>query len=268
MGNKEEMPSMHQRQIDISGNVFTFKMPEDFSRDMPAESLIEQLDLNNSPSLYSEGYITLMRRWWDIKEPGFFGKEMGTIMMSVNVRHRPENQANILKVKEYNFRELLHFIVALYDSLEQRYREHNREVSASGDDTFFEYVPGLITQVGENIYPNYDVIVRGGVHWIFTGTAQERQLGKIYALPLTNDLSFEVAFELMPNDNVIARHFINLAMVRVNAIVDTFSMHYAAGNEFAEITSSGWENKTLLGELKKGNPQLSDDFKSHLLNDF
>jgi len=268
MGGKQDMPTMHTRQINLSGNVFSFNMPEDFSRDMPAEAVIEQLGLESSPALSSAGYITLMRRWWDIKEPGFFGKDMGTIMMSLNVRHKPENQAGILKVDTYDFHELLHFIVALYDSLQQRYSEHNKEVAASGDDDFSVYIPGLATQVGENIYPNYEVIVRNNTHWIFTGTAQERQLEKIYALPLTNDLYLEVAFELMPNDNIVARKFVDLAMVRVNAIIDTFSMHYTSDNEFAKITTTGWMNKTLLDELKEKNIQLFNGAEASSLENF
>jgi len=268
MSGKQDMPTMHARQINLSGNVFDFKMPEDFSRDMPAEDLTEKLDIENSPSLKNEGYITLMRRWWDIKEPGFFGKNMGTIMMSINVRHKPANQAGIIKVDSYDYHDLLQFIVALYDSLEQRYREHNKEVTASGADDFSVFVPGLATKVGDKIYPNYEVIVRNNTHWVFTGTAQERQLEKIYALPLTNDLFFEVAFELMPNDNIVARQFVELAMVRVNAIVDTFSMHYAANNEYAEITTTGWMNKTLVNELKEKNIQLFNDAEKPSLENF
>lgn len=268
MSDKPDALEMHPRQINLSGNVFGFKMPEDFSHDMPADDLVERAILEDSATLSENGYLTLMRRWWDIKEPGFFGKEMGTIMMSISVRQKPKNQAKILEVHEYNFHEILHFIVALHDSLEQRYKEHNREVMASGNHEFSVFVPGLATQLGDKIYTNYDVLIKNDKHWVFTGTAQERQIEKIFALPLTEDFYLEVTFELMPNDNVVARKFVDLAMVRVNAIANTFTMHYQVDNAFDKITTMDWANKTLLDELKKNHIQLFDNKEPPSLESF
>lgn len=89
-----------------------------------------------------------------------------------------------------------------------------------------------------------------GRQWLYTGTAQERQVDKIYALPLNAETYLEVAFSLMPNDNVVAREFVDLAMIRVNAIVDSFDLHYAQGSAFDKVTSAEWMDKTILGKLE------------------
>ncbi len=97
---KEHVPTMYPRKINLSGNIFGFKMPENFSRDMPAEDMVERLDMEKSEALRKDGYVTLLRRWWDLREPGWFGKEQGTIMMSVSVRTKPKNEAQVIKEDE------------------------------------------------------------------------------------------------------------------------------------------------------------------------
>ena len=252
---------LYTRQIDLSGNVFRFEIPEDFSQDMPAEDLIEQLDIQNSANLQRNGYVTLMRRWWDIKKPGFRGKQMGTIMMSITVRARPENRAGILRAKPYDFHIMLHFVVALYDSLDQRYRDHNNEVTLSGNPELSVYVPELVTKIGETVYPNFkDLSLNKKNKWVSTGigVSETGQINKLYAIPLDQDNFLEIEFSLMPNDDVVAREFVDLAMVRVNKIVETFDLKYAKSNEFDRVTGEDWMDKTVLGELESNSNKNPD----------
>jgi hypothetical protein len=66
-----EKNMLHSRQIDISGNVFHFAMPEDFSNEMPAGDMVEVLDISDLSRFDDPQYGNLIRRWWDIKEPGW-----------------------------------------------------------------------------------------------------------------------------------------------------------------------------------------------------
>lgn len=68
------------RHVNISGNVLSFAMPENFSGEMPAEPLIETLNLN---ALTKESSGLLLQCWWDIKEPVFFGKALGSTKMDL-----------------------------------------------------------------------------------------------------------------------------------------------------------------------------------------
>jgi hypothetical protein len=72
----------------------------------------------------------------------------------------------------------------------------------------------------------------------------------------------------MPNDDVVAREFVNLAMERVNAISDTFVVRYADTNEFDKITANTWINKNLLDELKASKVQLFEDSDTPPLENF
>src|SRR5690625_6563839 len=38
---------------------------------------------------------TLVRRWWDIKEPGFFGKKLGTVMMNIDRKSTRLNSSHM-----------------------------------------------------------------------------------------------------------------------------------------------------------------------------
>lgn len=174
---KEHVPTMYPRQINLSGNIFGFKMPENFSRDMPAEDMVERLDMEKSEALRKDGYVTLLRRWWDLREPGWFGKEQGTIMMSVSVRTKPKNEAQVIKEDEYDFHNLTHFAVALYDSLQQRFRTQNEEATVQGDDSFVIYVPSLAWQIGEDTHSSYEVVSINNRQWVSTDTVQGKQGG-------------------------------------------------------------------------------------------
>ena len=254
---------LHSREVNLSGNILHFKIPEDFSRDMPAEDLVERLDIERSPQIRKEGYFTLMRRWWDIKNPGFWGKQMGTVMMSITVRARPENQAEILRVEQYDFHSMLHFVIAFYDSLEQRYREHNKQAELTGNGEFSVFIPELIWQLGNDVHSSYKSVMVNHRSWLAAETIQGKQVNKFYVIPLTNKQWLEIEFGIMPNDNAVPYDFVDLAMVRVNKITETFDLQYAEGNEFDRVTSKDWKNKTVLGELesKQNADQLIPQMK-------
>lgn len=51
------------RASNLSGNVFHFRLPENFSRDMPAKPLVESVDLNNPRAFRDPGVGELIMRW-------------------------------------------------------------------------------------------------------------------------------------------------------------------------------------------------------------
>lgn len=87
-----DAPPCETRRVNLSGNYFSFAMPEDFSKEMPAENLVESLDITDLTKFGNPEYGNLIRRWWDIKEPGFFGKNLGSVMMDISVQRVPENK--------------------------------------------------------------------------------------------------------------------------------------------------------------------------------
>lgn len=70
------------RQINLSGNIVNFSTPENFSKDFPANDLIENYELNK---VKAEHPIELLRRWWAFSDNSFFKKNVGTMMMTVHI---------------------------------------------------------------------------------------------------------------------------------------------------------------------------------------
>src|SRR5690625_4186503 len=144
------------RSVDLSGNVFQFAMPEDFSRDMPADDLVERLDISD-PSIFSDpDKGTLIRRWWDIKEPGFFGKKLGTVMMNISVRKVPDNALRWLNSEAYDVTDRLSFMLMLTEDAQLKHPNNRYNVEATPENQpFLYYVPGFVTMVGENLYTSF-----------------------------------------------------------------------------------------------------------------
>ena len=72
--NANAAPAIYPRQVDLSGNIFHFSMPENFSEDMPAANMVEKLDIEDLKKFDNPEYGNIIRRWWDIKRPGFLVK--------------------------------------------------------------------------------------------------------------------------------------------------------------------------------------------------
>src|SRR5690606_14259000 len=56
-----EEKKLRHHQINLSGNIFHFSMPEDFSRDMPAADIVESLDISDITKFDNPEYGNLIR---------------------------------------------------------------------------------------------------------------------------------------------------------------------------------------------------------------
>src|SRR5687768_5383029 len=113
-------PAIYPRQVDLSGNVFHFSMPENFSKDMPAANMVEKLDIQDLQKFDNPEYGNIIRRWWDIKNPGFFGKGLGTVMMDISVQKPPENKKKLISDKPFDITNRLDFMMMVNEQLHLR----------------------------------------------------------------------------------------------------------------------------------------------------
>src|SRR5690554_5814826 len=135
--NSNAAPKMYPRKIDLSGNIFNFSMLENFSKDMPAENMVEALDIDDIEKFDSPEYGNLIRRWWDIKKPGFFGKELGTVMMDISIQRVPENYQKLIHGNPYDITDRLDLLLLINDKLHQRYdelSENQRKIDPYSND--------------------------------------------------------------------------------------------------------------------------------------
>ena len=247
------------RSVDLSGNVFQFAMPEDFSRDMPADDLVERLDISD-PSIFSDpDKGTLIRRWWDIKEPGFFGKKLGTVMMNISVRKVPDNTQHLLGSEPYDVTDRLSFMLMLTEDAQLKHPKNQYTVAPSPErDPFSYYVPDFVTMVGDELHPSFLDEHFGSQVWTRYGvSAPESVLIVNYVVPVTRNVFLEASFYYSHNQDVVARYFRDIADERViHPILNTLKLDYSADNPVKDIVERGWHRETTQQVVDRHKPQL------------
>jgi hypothetical protein len=235
---------VHPRQVNLSGNIFHFSMPENFSKDMPAANMVEKLDIQNLEKFDNPEYGNIIRRWWDIKKPGFFGKELGTVMMDISIQRPPANKKNVLNEKPFNITKRLDFMMMINEQLHNRFDQLNREVESEMPGTN-AYHFGCCSLLGDRIVSHYRDPVFRGQKWLgYSVSAPLNQLIVGLAMPLTEDSYIEIVFTYSPNKNILPREFLDIAYQTTNPIENSLKVNYQSDNEIKILVEQEWISKT------------------------
>ena len=235
---------LYPRQVALSGNVFHFAMPEDFSKDMPAEDMVEHIDITDLDAFKNGEYGNIIRRWWDIKEPGWFGKNLGTIMMNIAVLPIADNKRHVIHTKPYDIRDRVDFMFMLDDAFHQRYDQLNKEIGPNGNGEI-AYHAGVVHIQGRDLSSIYIEANFNQQEWIWYGAAApESTLLYVYNLPLTPNLYLEASFHFAHNKNASAWAFKAAAENKIEGLLNSFKMDYAPGNPFNKIVTEDWPKMT------------------------
>lgn len=236
--------TVYPRQVNLSGNVFHFSMPEDFSKDMPAYDMVENLDISDSSIFDNPEYGGLIRRWWDIKEPGWFGKALGTVMMNISIERVAENQQLLIHSRPYNIRDRMDFMLMLDDRYHQMYDAYNAEVKP--DALHYDgYHSDFATVSRREILATYRELIANHQKWInYSIAAPYGQLIINSAIPVTDATYLEVSFTYSANDGIAIRQLGDQAFPKMALIEESFRIDYAPGNPFAEIVGEDWMKQT------------------------
>jgi hypothetical protein len=256
VGNKT-IPVVHPRQVNLSGTVLQFAMPEDFSRDMPADDLVEAVDINDLTQFNDPAYGQLMRRWWDIKAPGLFGKKLGTVMLEIAVNRVPENKRKKIHDKPYNPRDRLDLLLMVDEVLHQRYDELIEQTKNA--ENYLQYgIPSLGFLLGNKLQTESRNPIIDGKKWLsYSANAPYSQLIVGDILPLTDNTFLEFIYTYSPNNNILPREFRSVAYQKTQLIEDSIKVHYAKNNTIGELVSSTeWLNVTNDQVLEKHRDQL------------
>lgn len=237
-------PTMYPRQVDLSGNIFHFAMPENFSKDMPAENMVEKLDIQDLEKFTDTEYGNIIRRWWDIKKPGFFGKEVGTVMMDISIQKKASNIKKLIHKNEYNIVDRLDFLLMLNDKLHQRYDELNKSYHNQGGDGS-DYSVDFCYLIGTTIKSDYRDYLYNGQKWIgYTVTAPNAQLIVGLVTPITDQAYIELVFTFSPNHDTSPNEFLDVAHMTTQLIEDSLLVNYAANNPIKQAIENEWPNTT------------------------
>lgn len=209
LGKTPEDSPLMPRQINLSGNVVHFSIPENFSQDMPAEDMIESIDLADQSVYHDDQRFTLIRRWWDFKESGFFGKDYGTLMMSLYLKQASDSlSVNTLKP--------LDFIDIIIDDIEK---------NKSGDDDSLMVYSDYFTAYKEEWFSEQ--------RWLMyiQGHANVAQHTMLYAIPVTENQYIVAEFTSAPSSGIGARGFIeNYSGPFIENIMTSFHVEYTSDN--------------------------------------
>lgn len=245
-------PAIHPRQVDLSGNIFHFSMPENFSKDMPAANMVEKLDINDLKKFDNPEYGNIVRRWWDIKKPGFFGKELGTVMMDISIQRPPENKKNLLNDQPFDITNRLDFMMVINEQLHNRFDQLNRETESEMQGTN-AYHFGCCSLLGDRIVSHFRDPIHGDQKWLgYSVSAPLNQLIVGLALPLTTDTYLEIVFTYSPNQNVLPREFLDIAYLTTKPIENSLKVNYRPSNEIKKLVEQEWIVKTN-GEVMNEN---------------
>ncbi len=199
------------RHINLSGNIIHFSMPENFSRDMPADDMIESVDLSDKNVYQDYQKFTLIRRWWDFKDSGFFGKEYGTLMMSLYIKEVSES-LSITTLKP------LDFIDIIIDDI-------NKSKPESGElDPLMEY---------SDHFTAYKESWRNDYRWLkyIQGHVNGDKFTILFAIPLTAKQYIVAEFISAPKNDIGIRSFVNdFTLPFMNKIMDSFQIDYEKDN--------------------------------------
>ncbi len=236
--------SAYPRQVDLSGNIFSFSMPENFSKDMPAANMVEKLDISDVKNFDNPEYGNIIRRWWDIKASGFFGKELGTVMMDISVQRVPENKQKLIHNQPYDIENRLDFIMMIDDRSHQRFDQLNIERKPlHGEENAYYF--NCCSLLGDKILSNYRDHVYSEKKWLgYTVAAPLNQLIVGLVLPLTKSTYLEVVFTYSPNQNVPTREFLDFAYLITDPIEESLRVNYAAGNRIKKLVEEDWINES------------------------
>ena len=246
------------RQVNLSGNIFHFSMPENFSKDMPAADMVETLDINDLTKFDNPEYGNIIRRWWDIKKPGFFGKQLGTVMINISVQRVPENNQKIYKSEAFDITNKLDYLFMLYEKQHQRYESLNQEMGLSTDG-MPPYYYSFSSLINGEFSPSFYDFTVNQQRWIGHGlTGPANQLIHNVTTPLSKHTYLEVLYIYSPNDDIPGREFSNLAREQViDPVKNSLYIRYKDQNPIATLVNSEW--------LKTTNKEILDAEKDKLL---
>lgn len=228
-----ETAPLKPRQIVLSKAVVDFSIPENFSKQMPADDMIDQVNLDDAALFADPERFTLLRRWWDFKPEHFWQSSPGTLMMSVLVQEKAQGS-------EYDLLDRQQFVRLLQQRL----------IDVHGTDTFqYEDAP---TRVYLPFVDDYQEMVFKGQRWIMhpLGGITERES---YYIPLTQTQFLLVDFTFMKSTLVSDDAYYPKAKHQIERIMSSFHVSYPQGS----LVGKAVEDPDLLSfdEVKKALKQ-------------
>jgi len=258
VAGRAERDAGRRHLVDISGNVLSLFLPGGMSREFPIEEVAEAIDVDALLREEPPSSRLIARCWWPILEPGYFRKEQGIIMMQVSVHPVLENRRRLLHTRPYDVTSRLDFMLSLDEAYSQAFAETER----SGDSSISEVASFL----GDHLGSQYRDEVFHAQKWTaYSIGGPATGLIVSYALPVDRRAYLQVRFHYAPNDDVAVIPFDRAAMAqKIDRIVSSLEMHYAADNPFRQIVGEAWLAESTNDVVQQHEALIKRKLYSHL----
>lgn len=180
---------LYRHELNISGVLVKFYIPENFSKDFPSDDIIKNINIHEPINFSEFDNKALLNRYWDFETDGFFSKEVGTIQLNISV-FKARSGGDI--------GQLPGFINAIVNNLDNMFFEGNKKKKPGGF---------IIYSNGPRLFVEKHYNDRRWLEYTY-GTEDERELTICYAVPVSEDGYLSFMFSLAPRNNVRMRGFI------------------------------------------------------------
>lgn len=224
----ESAPLM-PRAIDISGNIFHFRMPENFSRDMPAKPLKEFVDLDNDAD-FSDDIAELVVRWWDFRDAKFNLHTIGSMMLRMIIVNIPVDRKEDIS----SYSQLRNYV---HEDLADTYAIKNKRLMEEGLYDQVVLIPDSID--------DYGFAEVNGQTWMKHLVATDQETDSRYYQPLNRRSYLCVTFRFTKTDYDVSPEEYWVPLEEAEArILSSFYVEFIKSNEFEQKIAS--KNNQLL----------------------
>lgn len=224
--------------VAIDENVLSFNLNENFSREFPAYDLASLIDTGSLQQNDDAAHGHIARRWWNIRENGWFGSTLGTLMLNAEVRLLPVNESQRFYSQPHDIHNRFHLLVALHERLQREFTP-----SWTENDEFGYFLPALAMRIGEDLITQfYDRTFRGQT-WTGFGIIQgQKTLTEYFVIPVTKRAYVQLSFTHAPNNNVRGAYFSSHSEPLIARITESLHIEYAAGNALKNTVEQEWSS--------------------------
>ena len=251
-GAKE--PVKFERVVRLPDAELRFSMTEDFSKDMPAAPLVEKVTIDRLQDLKApQDRFVIGRRWWDLKPPGFFKKNWGSVQMTVAIGASIDLHGEKLDFCKSSQTD---FLIFYRGSLLDKWRAHNATVAPEDKlkysvdiSPFFDSVGQRFVSYFEYKKNSHQVVVLEGVG------GRDADIYSYYSVPIDKNFFIEFEFVRAPDLNGSPYLFQAQVRERIRSIIDSVVLSPLSKRGCVFSVIDKWGNATSV-DLMKPDPSV------------
>lgn len=252
-GAKE--PAMFERVVQLPDAELRFSMTENFSKDMPAAPLVEKVTFDMLHDFKApQNRFVIGRRWWDLKPPGFFKKNWGSVQMTVAIGASVDLHGEKLDFCKFGQADFLAFY---RESLLDKWRLHNAAVAPENKIKYSVDISPFFDSVGQRFVSYFEYKKNSHQVVLLEGVGgRDADIYSYYAVPVDKGFFLEFEFIRAPDLNGSPYSFQVQVRERIRSIIDSVILSSVSKNNCIFSVIEKWVNVSSVDLLKPDPSKL------------